>query len=103
MTGIEAEVVVPLAVAVISATPATLAVVVSVRKVRNENVADHGRVRERLEELTATVASAEASNTAAHERLTGAVETVAAMLDRHATDEEELHGRLRSWLDSHHL
>lgn len=100
--------VVPIVVAVIAAVPATLAAVAAARKVRAENTADHGRVRARLEELTATVASAEASNMAAHERLAEAVETVttaagavASRLDVHAAEEDALHARLRAWLEAH--
>lgn len=95
-----AEVVVPLAVAVIAAFPAVLATVLSVRNVGRQNDADHGRVRDRLDELTATVASAEASNVAAHERLTNEVSRVAGRFEAHAADDEDLHRRLGDWLDS---
>lgn len=98
MTGVEAEVVVPLAAAAIAAVPATLTILVTVRKVRSENTADHGRVRERLEELTAIVASSEASNLAGHERLAGEVNRVADRFEAHAADEEDIHRRLGMWL-----
>lgn len=95
-----AEVVVPLAVAVIAAFPAVLATVVSVRRIGEKNDVDHSRVRERIDTLTETVASAEAANLAAHERLAGEVSRVAGRFEAHATDEEDLHRRLGDWLES---
>lgn len=93
-----ADILVPVIVATIAAVPATLTVLVTIRQARGENVADHGRVRDRLEELTATVAGAEATNMAAHERLAGEVARVAGRFEAHASEEEGLHSRLEMWL-----
>ena len=94
------DIFVPIAVAMIAAVPPTAAVLVAVRRTRVENTVDHGRVRERLEDLTAVVASAEASNTAAHERLAAEVQVVLERFHAHTAQEEALHRRLEEWLES---